>query len=351
VLGDAGLFQPAVDLDTGVGQLDTSFHSIALGDLDGDGNVDLAIAAYQSGEAGVAFGAGNGSFRPVARVDAGIFFSDLLVAGVGMPPVQSLAMAGQDPSGRVGIIFVQSPNGVPQVTTVIPTPDGQASWMSAADFNGDGLIDFATTTGNEIDVFVANNAGGWAQTAAISGNASTRDFVGDFNEDGIPDIVVGTSLEIFFGRGDGSFPDSGILLNRDADYWLAGDLNADGHRDLLLFQYLSSVSVLLGHGDGTFTLGRSPGLSATTSPWMLIDLDGDGRLDYLGAGHDNSVHYALGNGDGTFQAEVALRLASESSGANLAQVLSVDVNNDGRPDVLASTFGNGHVSLFLNSCP
>jgi hypothetical protein len=355
-LGDAGLFQSAIDIVTDVGPSypDDSFHSIALGDLDGDGNLDLAIADYESGALGLAFGNGDGSFQPVVPIDAGTLISDLLVAGVGKPAVASLAVACVDLSGDAGILFIQvQRQRLPEIVAKLPSPDGQAGWIAAADLNRDGLIDFAAALSRTIGAFVANDAGGWSQSASVTGYAFTRDFIGEFNEDGIPDLVVGTptSLQVFLGRGDGSFSDAGLKVSgtgTNLGHWLIGDLNEDGHLDLL-WNDTVSVSVLLGYGDGTFTLGPAPGLSVSTSPWVLGDLNGDGHLDYVGAGNqDNSVHVALGNGDGTFQPEILLPLAPASSGAVIATVAIGDVNNDGRPDLLASTFRDGNVSLFIN---
>jgi hypothetical protein len=110
--------------------------------------------------------------------------------------------------------------------------------------------------------------------------------VGEFDGDGSLDVVVANSesanVSILLGHGDGTFQDArNFAVGRDPKSVAVGDFNGDGLPDIVVanFHSLSSnVSVLLGRGDGTFThtsylAGQSPDSVA------VGDFDGDGWPD------------------------------------------------------------------------
>src|SRR5437899_10030713 len=92
-----------------------------------------------------------------------------------------------------------------------------------------------------------------------------------------------------------------------------GDFNRDGIPDLVVTNLFSgSVSVLLGNGDGTF---RAPvAFGAGSSPVFVAvgDFDGDGAQDLAVANYHSTVSVLLGNGDGTFRAAMSFPVGSGS---------------------------------------
>jgi hypothetical protein len=97
---------------------------------------------------------------------------------------------------------------------------------------------------------------------------------------------------------------------------LIGDLNEDGHLDVLLYSSSGdgSFALLLGRGDGTFAPGPTPSLQPASIA-ALVDLNHDGHLDFVGGGgYDGNIDVALGNGDGTFQQELFVPAASVQDG-------------------------------------
>jgi hypothetical protein len=130
------------------------------------------------------------------------------------------------------------------------------------------------------------------------------------------------------------------------DFSSVGDFNADGKADVVVTEGVN-VSVRLGNGDGTFQ-PSGPAQVGGNVPQAVADFDGDGKLDVLGGSVGSATLRLLrGNGDGTLQAPVV-------SGA-IGKLLSfqvADMNNDGRPDVVARSyqfsFGHGSVHNWLS---
>src|SRR5438067_7362561 len=129
----------------------------------------------------------------------------------------------------------------------------------------------------------------------------------------------------------------------------AGDLNGDGRLDLVVANSLANtVSVLLGNGDGTFQSARSFDAGLGSGPiWVLIvDVNGDGKRDILLANQSrNAVGVLLGNGDGTFQPPMNFDTAG-----NLPESIAVgDFNGDGKLDVAVAHFYSTNVTLLLGN--
>jgi hypothetical protein len=130
--------------------------------------------------------------------------------------------------------------------------------------------------------------------------------VGDFNGDGSPDLVVANadsaSLSILLGNGDGTFTLGSTLAVDPDPYSVAvGDFDRDGTQDLAVTSSNGTVSVLLGNGDGTFQSATRYRVGAVPVAVSAGDFNGDGVLDLVTANRSgNSVSVLLGNGDGTF---------------------------------------------------
>ena len=179
--------------------------------------------------------------------------------------------------------------------------------------------------------------------------------LGDFNEDGKPDLIAATVAGpqidlVLLGHSDGTFAQSAAIPNSFG--FLHGrlaDLNGDKHLDFVgcsnaTFTLLWATANALSSRLCTCQTGRPQN---TYFGCDVGDFNADKTLDILGANFSsdtsNLVFFA-GNGDGTFQALTVL----SSGSSNPDSISAADFNGDGRVDVLVG-FNAGNASLFLGN--
>ena len=214
--------------------------AVGTGDFNGDGKPDLAIMITQQEAIAILLGNGDGTFTQGATID-----------NVGSTPC-------------------------------IPYPLNQRSNCSVAvgDFNHDGNADLVATSDFDNTVIVLLGHGDGTFTPASGSPMTVGNFpqtvkVGDFNSDGLQDLVVANgkdnTVSILLGNGDGTFKaanGSPVQVGGFPFFLAVADFNGDGSADVAVTNADdSTVSVLLGNGDGTFTrppVRRLPG--STTIP-------------------------------------------------------------------------------------
>ncbi|HEX3436317.1 MAG TPA: VCBS repeat-containing protein [Pseudacidobacterium sp.] len=190
-----------------------------------------------------------------------------------------------------------------------------------SDFNRDGVADIAKVTlpdahsgpGN-LTVLLGQADGTFKQTAStqVIGNDPRSIVAGDFNQDGIPDLIVGDNdgtLLLFLGDGTGNMIPTGAIAHLDSVVSIAmADFNHDGIPDIAVSDWRSSsVTVLLGNGNGSFRETWSfPLRMRGTNPHLAAaDFNGDGIPDLAVVYDDDdgdTFDVMLSNGNGTFTA-------------------------------------------------
>src|SRR5262249_44304891 len=124
-----------------------------------------------------------------------------------------------------------------------------------------------------------------------------------------------------------------ITLSDTSGGILAGDWNNDGVLDLAVSVGVhKSISILLGAGDGTFTVTGTFGTGGTTGLLASGDLNGDGVADLVAALTANSVSFLLGLGHGEFG---PAKVLNTNIFPTTYSVAVADFNRDGKADIAA----------------
>ncbi|HKE01872.1 MAG TPA: VCBS repeat-containing protein, partial [Planctomycetota bacterium] len=336
----SGSFGAVHEVGGGSGQL----QALALGDLSGDGKLDVAATVGSQVMADLKFGTSNGFAAPTFYDDApspmGIRLADLDGDG------NLDAVTGRSGASQVSVLLG---TGAGTFGAATPFPAGtDPTAVAIADLNGDGKPDIAAANKGSQDITLLRNTA--ISTYATTNTYSTGFFprgltVGDFDGDGKSDVVTtGYPSSVYFlaGAGSGAFGPPVASGTGPSPIGVAcGDLNADGKLDLVTANGgATTYSSLLGSGAGTFSLAGNFNAETGANGIALGDFDLDGRLDVVvGNGGANDVSVALGNGNGSFGSTIQY-----ASGGNYPLSVAIgDVNEDGLPDVLAAVQGLGSV--------
>ncbi|MFD7560477.1 FG-GAP-like repeat-containing protein [Streptomyces sp. NPDC059835] len=296
--------------------------AVAIGDLNNDGTPDLVTAIRTEG-LGVFLGSGGGSFGSVTKYAAPLTSTSVFLGSAVIQDVNGDGkkdVVSQDARGNVALVWLGDGTGALAAGTAVqlnPTP--------GCDTTGDNPCVVRFPTG------VA---------------------VGDFDEDGKPDLATSNAntnnTAVALGNGDGTFGTAaqfGLNGGTNPQSIAAADLNADGHLDLVTSNSSSgTLSVLLGDGHGSFGTASSVSAGLTlSSKFKLADVNEDGKLDAVVVAPGTPGHLAvlLGDGSGGFGTASVL-----SAGANLTSASVSDLNGDGHVDLVASSAASAEVVVF-----
>jgi hypothetical protein len=274
---------------SGAWNIGRTFYALASGDLDGDGWIDLVAADSQSGNVIVMRNTPR-VFNPFRSVSEEI--------KVRARAIQAADFNGDQIDELIIVpwngdsVMIRSPLGsTPFSEITLPTTGALAA--AAADFDRDGTMDLVASSGDGLMV---------AYSAGDAQNLRTRQFpaipgaskfaIGDFNRDGAPDIAAasyfaGIDVSVYLNDGQGGFAlNKGYPVAEMTSGMATGDVNGDGILDLVFIVAdnvtpSSWLQVLVGNGDGTFTVNRV--IPMDSLPWdvALADLNGDGKADIV----------------------------------------------------------------------
>ena len=258
----------------------------SLGDVDGDGDLDALIANFFAQPNRVWLNDGSGSFR-----DSG--------SGMGNLSSRGAALGDLDGDGDLDV-FVVNDQGQPARVWLndgsggfadsgnsLVSTDGQG--VALGDLDGDGDLDAFVTNGSYQSnrIWVNDGSGSFRDSGNSLGNFYSRDIaLGDLDGDGDLDGWVSNGIyqpdRVWLNDGSGSFARNNSLGDRSGNGVSLGDVDGDGDLDAWVANaniYFSPDRLWLNDGSGSFaTNGQSLG-NVYGADVSLGDLDNDGDLD------------------------------------------------------------------------
>ncbi len=363
--GGAGVFADATVTNLPTASADT--RALALGDVDADGDLDafLGVVAANPGPQNLLYlNGGNGAFvdatatnLPAMPPPFGATSSAVALGDVdGDGDLDGYAGNGLTIFGQQDRLYLNDGTGtLADVTaTNLPALIGGSAALAVGDLDGDGDLD--AFVGSQQERVYLNGGSGVLTDATVTSLPVLADStfavaLGDLDGDGVLDALTGNngSDRLFLNGGGGVFGDATTTnlppSPAGTRALVVGDLDGDGDLDLLLANVGSGNRLYLNRGPAVFLDGTAtylPTLFDTTRSIALGDLDGDGDLDaFLGTyGQDRLL---VNDGTGVF-ADITSTNLPALSGQTSAVALG-DVDGDGDLDAFLGNSGQDRLLL------
>ncbi len=329
--------------------------SSALGDLDGDGDLDPVLTGqtassdnsrsttvYQSESIAAATGLAVTKMRP----HTGPPGTTVRIEGAGF---SSTASDNTVTFGSTGATVSRA--STTALTVTVPTGESGSVPVSVSTSNG------TATAANSFSVVTGGQAAFTELDAGLKGTENSSAEWADFDNDGNLDLLVtgrdtsgGSTTTLYLGDGIGGFTEANAdLMDVSFGATDVGDVNGDGNLDLILVDGAGSARIYLGDGTGAFTTARAKLLSRRNGPSAEFgDVNDDGNLDLVLAGErggNPTASVYLGYGDGRFT-----RTDAGLAGVDVSSSDFGDVNNDGDLDLVLTGFdetGTASTTVYL----
>jgi hypothetical protein len=344
---------PVIGLAPGTGTLGTAVaNDLVVGDLDGDGDQDMVYA-------------NNGQSSVFLNNGAGIFTAHPTTPLLGGPSDQhrGVALGDVDGDGDLDLVFavfggnetVYLNNGSGAFTLLHSFAGLSDTYdVALADIDSDGDLDAAVINIGSIELWKNSGSGVFTLSSTLptlTGHQWQVQFA-RLNADAYPDMLIsaedGRAESVFLNNGAGTFaahPTRSTFAGGSFNFTDAlGDLDGDGDLDVV---YPNGASVVVWYNDNTggFTSGPTIATAQLSNDLVLLDIDNDNDLDIVMG--NGPLQVVLNNGNGTFTAQPS----TFSAGSGPLQVLATaDFDGDGLPDVVAGrAVANSGLNFFRNN--
>lgn len=249
---------------------DRTPNSVAVGEFNGDGKLDLAISNLGSDNVSILLGDGFGGFGPPSNFPVNHQPSAIASGDFNKDGNADLAVTHSF-GGPVSVLF-----GIGNGSFSAPTNVGSTSnpnGLAVADFNADGNPDIAASSLGFQLILLGNGSGGFTSNNVSVGSGASSVTAEDFNGDGFDDAAFSTDgagnwkVALVFGNAAGTFSvNSTFPVSQAPEAIAVGNFNADLQPDLIVVGVWSEprVSLFINQGGGTFNMsteffaGRGP---------------------------------------------------------------------------------------------
>ncbi len=323
---------------------------LALADLDGDGDLDLAMSSglFQR-VVSVLLNEGDGTFATETRYDTGESPLGIAAADFDRDGDADLAVARYDTATLKTYVQIWRNDGAARFTRareVTLIQAGERPSLITDDFNGDGRPDLALGMyGNRQVVMLGKAQLGFDQQVYPTGWTAWDLTSGDLDGDGDSDIVLATwgssstgDMSILRNTGDGTFTPIRFSSGFNPHDAAIADFDANGKADIVVAQGGTDTgSIHLQRGDMKF---GAPGLFRTPLPVGSVessDVDHDGDLDLvlsINEPYEGIGFVQIMENDGHAAFTAGQLIPSGLRGASVGHVQPGDLNGDGWDDLV-----------------
>ena len=331
-----------------------SVYAVWLGDLNGDGVVDLAVTNNGPGLVTVMLGLGDCTFSSGLNYSVGRYPRSICGADLDGDGDVDLATANQL-SHTVSVLLNK---GDATFESAVEFPAGtEAIDICCADFDGDGDADLATAnygSPTTFSVLMNNGNATFAEPVEYEtgGRWPTSIVARDFDRDGDVDIAVGNQfgpfqVSVLLNYGNGTF--GNIRNYGGANVWDINpeDFDGDGDFDLAVANSWGGrgVSIFLNRGDATFTWHGEYSVERNPNAVFAGDFDSNGDMD-LAVTTDSYLSILVNEGDGTFSED-----SRYDEGRYLQSVCGADLDNDSDVDLVTTSWSTDTITVLRNELP
>ncbi len=342
--GDGRFVQPPV-IDMTSQSISPAFvTNLQAGDIDADGDLDLVVGYYSdfSNRRGISVrrNNGDGTFSPIEDyTDEGFNHRPAYVRLGDLDGDGDLDLAWLDESSRLKLRFNRGDGRFGAIVSA-RTLDG--AFLVLYDVDRDGDLDVVYPGFFEVGISRNDGTGNFGQPIITGGFDSVPEVLalGDYDKNGVPDLLTNTAVQgyaaISFGQGNGTFGQPfAVPTGRDVHAFAVGDVDRDGNLDFGAFYNLDEkgLSIRRGRGDGNFfplqNYHGSRGFNDHTSSLVLADADLDGDVDALTANFSpQDFSLWLNQGDGVYARGLRYGVAE-----NAYDIALGDFTGDGKQDM------------------
>ena len=329
--------------------------AVAAADLNGDGHDDLVTANSNGDDISVLINNGDGTYANDVKYNSNEFPLAIAIGDLDGDLDLDLAVACSNNDSNVSI-FLNNGDGTfgPQTSYL---SGGFPDDVAMGDFDGDLDLDLAVanSSNNDVSIFLNSGSGTFTLQASYDVDDSARWVkVGDVDDDDNPDLVVGVPnidiVCVLLNQGDGTFAaGANFAVGGDGPFSaILADLDGDLDLDLATANTISDdISILMNNGDGTFAASIEFPTDGDLPRHLTVnDFDGDLDLDLATANFlSEDVTLLLNDGTGVFSIETIYDVGSRPSG-----ITSKDLNGDLAPDFATSNQSSSNVSVLLSNC-